>query len=377
MKILVSDANSKISLGIIRSFNPKIYKVEVFSVYKKPLCYYSKYCKNINVLPEYESKFFEKEFINLLKKKKFDFIIPVQFKSFLYLSKLKKKILKYSNINCESFDKISKVSSKYYVSEVVNQLKLDSLKKIKTYKLSNFKNLQKIQNKIRYPIVIKPKNEQGGMSHNVYYSDSINDTKKIYKKIKGNNNLILKDYIVQKKINGVGRGFFSYSKNGKCLIFFQHQRLRELPISGGASVAAVSIYDKKLAEIGKTIVKKLKWNGVLMLEFKFFKGNYYLIEANPKFWGSLDLAIASGVNFPLIMINSKKYKNLGYTRNLKYHWPFNGGANVASKNFILFKSFIFDLLNPKVKSNIWLIKDPISSLYLIYKFLKNTLFYGR
>ena len=77
------------------------------------------------------------------------------------------------------------------------------------------------------------------------------------------------------------------------------------------------------------------------------------------------------------MINSKKYKNLGYTRNLKYHWPFNGGANVASKNFILFKSFIFDLLNPKVKSNIWLIKDPISSLYLIYKFLKNTLFYGR
>ena len=58
--------------------------------------------------------------------------------------------------------------------------------------------MQKIQNKIRYPIVIKPKNEQGGMSHNVYYSDSINDTKK-YIKIKGNNNLILKDYIVQKK----------------------------------------------------------------------------------------------------------------------------------------------------------------------------------
>ena len=45
-----------------------------------------------------------------------------------------------------------------------------------------------------------------------------------------------------------------------------------------------------------------------MLEFKFFKGNYYLIEANPKFWGSLDLAIASGVNFPLILINSKSIK---------------------------------------------------------------------
>ena len=87
--------------------------------------------------------------------------------------------------------------------------------------------MQKIQNKIRYPIVIKPKNEQGGMSHNVYYSDSINDTKKIYKKIKGNNNLILKDYIVQK--NQCRQSFFL--KNGKCLIFFQHQRLR-ITISG-------------------------------------------------------------------------------------------------------------------------------------------------
>ena len=65
---------------------------------------------------------------------------------------------------------------------------------------------------------------------------------------------------------------------------FSAQRLRELPIFGAVSVV-VHIYEK-LAEIGKTILKKLKWNGVLMLEFKFFKGNYHLIEANPKFWGS-------------------------------------------------------------------------------------------
>ena len=63
-------------------------------------------------------------------------------------------------------------------------------------------------------------------------------------------------YIIQKKIGGVGRGFFALSQNGKCLNTFQHQRIREMPISGGMSVAAKSIFDKNLQKIGEKIVKK-------------------------------------------------------------------------------------------------------------------------
>ena len=43
----------------------------------------------------------------------------------------------------------------------------------------------------------------------------------------------------------------------------------------------------------------LKWHGVAMVEFKkkFLTNKLYLMEINPKFWGSHDLAIASGINF--------------------------------------------------------------------------------
>ena len=71
-----------------------------------------------------------------------------------------------------------------------------------------------------------------------------------------------------------------------------------MPISGGMSVAAKSIFDKNLQKIGEKIVKKIKWTGLIMLEFKYHANKYYLIEINPKFWGSLDLAIASNVDFP-------------------------------------------------------------------------------
>jgi predicted ATP-grasp superfamily ATP-dependent carboligase len=40
-----------------------------------------------------------------------------------------------------------------------------------------------------------------------------------------------------------------------------------------------------------------------MVEFKknVRDGRYYVIEANPKFWGSLDLSIAAGVDFPWLL----------------------------------------------------------------------------
>ncbi len=44
-----------------------------------------------------------------------------------------------------------------------------------------------------------------------------------------------------------------------------------------------------------------------LVEFKRDnEGIYKLLEINPKFWGSLDLAIASGVNFPKLIVDCIK-----------------------------------------------------------------------
>lgn len=375
MKILVSDPNSKIGLAVIRSLKMSKYHVEMFSHHKKTLCYYSKFCKKIHILPDYRNPNFEKKFINLIKMQKFDYIIPVQYKSFYYLSKIKKKILKYSKINCESHYNISKVSSKLFMKNLSSKIKINFLKNIKTLQISNFKLVKKKLKNIEYPIVIKPKLEQGGSSNHVFYANNEIDVFKILNKISKKLKLNIKDFIIQTKISGKGRGFFSVSKKGECSSFFQHERIREFPITGGRSVAAKSIYDKKLSKIGKSIIKKLRWNGVMMLEFKYYNNDYYLIEANPKFWGSLDLAVASGVNFPTDLINQKKLKNNKqfYKIGLKYHWPFDGDLRVSIKSLRLFYSFIFDMLSPFCKSNVWFLKDPIVSFYMVFKFFKNIL----
>jgi hypothetical protein len=47
------------------------------------------------------------------------------------------------------------------------------------------------------------------------------------------------------------------------------------------------------------------------------------MELNPKFWGTLDLSIQAGVNFPLLacsMVTGQEVLPSRYRRNLRYRW---------------------------------------------------------
>ena len=51
------------------------------------------------------------------------------------------------------------------------------------------------------------------------------------------------------------------------------------------------------------ILEKVQWTGVAMVEFKIDreKNIAMLLEVNARFWGSLQLAISSGVDFPYLL----------------------------------------------------------------------------
>jgi predicted ATP-grasp superfamily ATP-dependent carboligase len=60
--------------------------------------------------------------------------------------------------------------------------------------------------------------------------------------------------------------------------------------------------------MGLQLLKALDWFGVAMVEFKLDPrdGIPKLMEINPRFWGSLALAIAAGVNFPLLLLRMSR-----------------------------------------------------------------------
>jgi predicted ATP-grasp superfamily ATP-dependent carboligase len=108
--------------------------------------------------------------------------------------------------------------------------------------------------------------------------------------------------MIQRVVEGDGVGLFALCDRGEPRLLFAHRRLREKPPWGGVSVLreAVAI-DPVAADYATRLLRALGWHGVAMVEFKRDRvtGVPILMEVNARFWGSLQLAIDAGVNFPV------------------------------------------------------------------------------
>jgi predicted ATP-grasp superfamily ATP-dependent carboligase len=113
----------------------------------------------------------------------------------------------------------------------------------------------------------------------------------------------LHPFMLQEYIEGSGAGIFALYDHGNPLAFFAHRRLREKPPEGGVSVLSESIpVDSALRSQARALLDKANWHGVAMIEFKIApNGTPYLMEINTRFWGSLQLAVDAGVDFPWLL----------------------------------------------------------------------------
>ncbi|MCM2321950.1 MAG: ATP-grasp domain-containing protein [Oligoflexia bacterium] len=109
--------------------------------------------------------------------------------------------------------------------------------------------------------------------------------------------------LVQERVPAQGQGLGAsllFDAAGECIAAFAHERLQQYPNSGGPSTDRQSLYAPELLEMSIRLLKRLNWRGIAMVEWKADPrdGRPKLMEINPRFWGSLELAIRSGVDFP-------------------------------------------------------------------------------
>ena len=111
--------------------------------------------------------------------------------------------------------------------------------------------------------------------------------------------------LAQKRVQGAGEGIFLLRWNGEYLAEFAHRRIREKPPAGGVSVYRESVpVDPVLGAAAKRLLDQLDWRGVAMVECKQddATGEPVFMEVNGRFWGSLQLAIDAGVDFPSLLL---------------------------------------------------------------------------
>ena len=105
--------------------------------------------------------------------------------------------------------------------------------------------------------------------------------------------------ILQRYHAGEGHGVELLMEHGRPLAVFQHRRLHEVPITGGASALRESVpVDPLLGDYATRLLAAIDWTGLAMVEFRVGPDGPVLMEVNGRVWGSLPLAVKCGVDFP-------------------------------------------------------------------------------
>jgi predicted ATP-grasp superfamily ATP-dependent carboligase len=227
---------------------------------------------------------------------------------------------------------------------------------------------------IPIPAVIKPRVSSG--SYGIAYVTRREDLLPFYQKIHARYPFPL----IQEWIPDGGGTYglsalFDEASNVKAA--FIHKKLRMYPVQGGPSTLREGVEHQEIMELGLSLLRSLNWIGVAMIEFKVDPrdGVPKLMEINPRFWGSLQLAIFSGVDFPYLILKMARGERfepvLRYPTGKRCRWLLFGDILHFLTNphrFRLRHSF-FNFFEPDTSYDIIAMEDPFPILGAMATFL--------
>jgi predicted ATP-grasp superfamily ATP-dependent carboligase len=299
LKVLVQGGEIQNALTVVQSLGRNGVDVVVGAKNKKTISYYSKYCtKHFQYpCPKNNSDDFIQCMITEVKKEQYDILLSMGGDGMLELSKHRDLFLPYVKIPLVDHNTLLNASNK---AETLKFALENHIPCPKTYFVNNDEDVKKIEDELTFPVIMKPTNGAG--SQGLEYITRREELIKTYEKTKKKYG----DMIIQELIppGGDAFGFEGlFNKKSEPRAVFVHKRLREFPITGGPSTFRVSVNNQEIEELGTRLLRALGWYGIAMVEFKVDPRDNTpkLMEINPRFWGSLPLSIASGVDFPFLL----------------------------------------------------------------------------
>ncbi|MDO8725111.1 MAG: ATP-grasp domain-containing protein [Candidatus Methanoperedens sp.] len=247
---------------------------------------------------------FVKEIIEYLEKDKYDIIIPVGDKPTEIISKYKDILSEYTSVPVPDFENFIQARDKAQTLKKAINIGIPCPI---TY-FEEVKGVKEIPTAIKFPLIIKPCSSSGSIG--ISYVATPKDFMTKYTETKQMFGIpLVQEYIPS---GGAGYGVSMLFNKGEPIASFTHKRLREYPISGGPSTLRESVNFHEIETHAMKILKSLNWHGVAMVEFKIDPRDNTpkLMEINPRFWGSLPLAIHAGVDFPYLLYKICVDKNI-------------------------------------------------------------------
>ena len=325
-RVLVLDANQRSSLSVTRSLGKHHIQLITADETESALSACSRYSQQYVTYPSplTEPEQFSLAVTELCKQENIDIVLPMtELTTTLLLnnrSDLNRTTLPFPDIGT-----VNTLADKCSLMHLAQSLDVPIPQ---TWFAENPDSLPVNLEDLTYPIVLKPgkswlKHDGKWLHTNVRVADN---TSKAAEILETDPSFFANPFMLQAYIPGSGAGVFALYDRGKPVAFFAHRRLREKPPRGGLSVLSESVQaDPGLQSYAQKLLDQVGWHGVAMVEFRVDpEGKAYLMEINTRFWGSLQLAVDAGVDFPWLLYqlaSSEKVEPVvNYKTGIRLRW---------------------------------------------------------
>jgi predicted ATP-grasp superfamily ATP-dependent carboligase len=318
-----------------------------------------------------------------------DLVIPITDEVILPLLEVRDEIEATCKLALPSAESLSIASDKYQTAELARSLDVPVPR---TCLVGTANEARQVGGALGWPVVLKPRFSRRYRegteieSFGVCYADDPEHLAERMSTFEGRSDVLLQEYYP-----GAGIGVELLLFEGEPLVAFQHMRLREIPVHGGASAFRVSMpLDHALYQQSVRLLGSLKWTGLAMVEFKVGADGPKLMEINGRVWGSLPLAVHSGVDFPArladLMVDGPPdsgsepqttYANGIRSRNLELDLMWIVNVMLGRKRYPFLTTArrrdavraMCDLVNPACRFDILSLRDPLPGVIEISKII--------
>lgn len=323
--IIITDGEQRATLAVVRSLGTK-YRCVVVASAAASLAGGSRYCSKSFVVPDALARpdEFVKAIIALVTTEKADVVLPISEASLLAILPAKSQLLP-AVVPFPDFATFDALTDKRRLLDEASRLGIAIPAQQVISQRSALGSIR--VDTLVYPVVLKPARSlgiQSGGRAKVSVSYAAN-AEELIRRVAALPSAAF-PLLIQQRIVGPGIGVFLLLW-GEQKAVFAHRRLCEKPPAGGVSVYRESVVlDEDLLKQSRALLDCFGWRGVAMVEYKrdSATGQPYLMEVNGRFWGSLQLAIDAGVDFPGLLVSCALGENveptLAYRVGVRSRW---------------------------------------------------------
>ena len=327
-RVLVTDGDERSALAIVRSLGRAGYEVHVCSRAGRSLAGASRYAKSdvciVDQLMRPDE--FARELADHCKRIGIEALLPVGEASLLAVLANQESFERIL-VPFASEDQFRRVCDKAQVLKAARDV---GIAVPAQHLLRERAELSTIidSGSLRFPVVVKPSRSVVGDTTSrkkvgVSYAATAEE---LVRRVDSYGDAAF-PLLLQQRVVGPAVGIFVLRWDGEILGAFSHRRLREKPPSGGISVYSESVsLDPLLLAQSQALLECFDWRGVAMVEFKVDEATNvpYLMEINGRFWGSLQLAVTAGMDFPAMLLaaatNRLGTRMLDYQVGVRNRW---------------------------------------------------------